>query len=303
MKKLIIIGSAIMVFAACDKVKNPNQNPNTNSNCVVTPNIVKTNSLTSGYRKVLVEDYTGHTCGNCPKAARFIENIELTASFKDSMIVMAVHAGGAGGFAEPNMPDYPDEFRNEASNDWDVFLGMSVAGFPKVLVNRTPASPQAYSALNTLIPLNVRKPQSAKLDVTTYLDTAKLLLNVDVKTTFKMAYTNSVKLVLTMLEDSIIAHQKDYLPPVGTVVSTSDPDLTLFYVFNNMNRGAINGSWGDLVKAGPIAVNDTVTKKYTCFKVNSYNGSKKSIKNMSVLAFVYDDITKEILQAEKIKIK
>jgi hypothetical protein len=302
MKKLVFIVVGLVFFVACDKVKNPNQNPDAviNSSCNITPHIVKTNTLTSGFRKVLIEDYTGHTCGNCPGAARNLEAKE--AIYKDSLIVMAVHAGNA--YAPPELPDYPDDFRTPSSNDWDQFLGIGGLN-PRVCINRAQNPyPQSPGTLASLIPANLHKPQTAKLDVTTYLDTVKNYLNVKVKTTFKTAWTNSVKLVLVMMQDSIIAHQKDYFPATSANLCVSgNVECVCNYVFNGVCRGTINGSWGDLVKAGPIAANDTITNTTSCYKVNPYKDVKADIKHLSVVAFVYDDVTKEILQSEKVMIK
>jgi hypothetical protein len=302
MKNLVYIGFALAILIACDKVKNPNQNPDAVSNCVITPHVIKTNSLTSNFRKVLVEDYTGHTCGNCPSAARNLEGKETL--YKDSLIVMAVHAGNA--YAPPQLPDYPDDFRTPSSNDWDQFLG--IAGFnPRVCINRAQNPyPQSPGTLTSLIPLNLHKTQSVKLDVTTYFDTVKYYLNVKVKSTFKTALTNSVKLVLVMVQDSIIAHQKDYSPATSAnlcAVGSESLECVCNYVFNGVCRGTINGSWGDLVKAGPIAANDTTSNYTSCYKVNPYQNVMSNVKHMSVLAYAYDDVTKEILQTERVKIK
>jgi hypothetical protein len=48
-------------------------------------------------KKVLVEDYTGHTCGNCPAAARML-NDTIKPLYGDRLIVLGIHAGY---FAEP----------------------------------------------------------------------------------------------------------------------------------------------------------------------------------------------------------
>ena len=42
-------------------------------------------------KRVLVEDFTAHQCGNCPAAAIIAENI--AANYADRVSVMAIHAG------------------------------------------------------------------------------------------------------------------------------------------------------------------------------------------------------------------
>ena len=42
-------------------------------------------------KKILLEDYTGHKCGNCPRAAEKAE--ELKEIYGDQLIPIAIHAG------------------------------------------------------------------------------------------------------------------------------------------------------------------------------------------------------------------
>ncbi len=292
--KTIIGGIVLVGLIACDKIKNPNQNPNAVTNCVLLAPVIKTNSLTSNYRKVLLEDYTGHTCGNCPRAAEDAETI--SNAVKDSVVIFAVHAGTQ--FAPPAPPDYPDDFRTDAGTQWDAFFGLSSAGLPKGMVNRAQTPfPQSRSNWASLVSQNLHMPQKAQLDITTYFDVTHRLLNVDVKTTFKTAISSgNINLCLVITEDSIVGHQKDYSPPPTSVVINGDERTD--YVFNHMVRGALNGAWGDQVKASPIAVNDTITKKYICQTVTCYRTDK-----VNLVAYIYNDATKEVLQVEKIKLK
>ena len=72
---LIFLG---LLLVSCDKIETPNQKPPAVYNCISPlTQIVKTNTTTSNFRKVLLEDYTGHTCPNCPRAA---ESAELESS-------------------------------------------------------------------------------------------------------------------------------------------------------------------------------------------------------------------------------
>lgn len=304
MKKIIIALFSLVVFLACDKIKNPIEDPKAFEppaapDCV-TPHIVKTNSLTMGFRKVVVEDYTGHTCGNCPRAA---ENATTIASiFGDSAIIIAVHAGTQ--FSPPAPPDYPEDFRTATGTDWDGFFGMSAAGLPKGCVNRSQIPyPQPRTTWSVTVGTLLDNPQDAKMLVTTTLDTTKMLLNVDVKTTFLKAFTGSVNICVVITEDSIVAHQKDYLPPAGSNVINGDERTD--YEFEHMLRGSLNGSWGDLVKVSP-AINDSVTKSYNCFQLNPWpvipSKPKYNLKHTSVVVFIYNVSTKEIIQAEKVNI-
>lgn len=301
MKNIALLILPVILFFACDKVENPNQNPDAVTDCTVNPHFVKSNLTKMNFRKVLVEDYTGHTCGNCPRAA---ENATTIVNrHGDSVVVIAVHAGTQ--FAPPVPPNYPEDFRTPAGTDWDNFLGMSAAGLPKGCVNRSQTPyPQPRTTWSVTVDALLNNPQDAKMLVTTTLDTTQLLLNVEVKTTFLKAFTDDVFLSVVITEDSIIGAQKDYSPPVGATVINGDerPD----YNFEHTLRGAVNGSWGDEIKKAPIAINDTVTKTYKCFKLNPWpvkpSNPKYNLKHMSVVVFIYKASNKEVIQVEKVHI-
>jgi thiol-disulfide isomerase/thioredoxin len=300
MKKAILIIILAGFVLSCDKVKNPLQNPDAISNCTFNPQIIKTDSTSAGinHRKVLVEDYTGHTCGNCPRAA---EDAEAIANkYGDSVVVIAVHAGTQ--FSPPYLPKFPEDFRTSAGTDWDNFFGFSGAGLPKGSVNRAQTPyPQPRNAWDGLVNTALNWAQSAKIEITSWLDTNSMFLKADVKTTFLKNWANTTKLIVVVAEDSIIARQKDYAPPASATVENGDeiPD----YIFMHVLRGSINGSWGEEIKSGPASINDVVRKSYSCYQINPWNNEKKRLKNMSLVAIVFDDVTKEVLQVDKLKIK
>ena len=73
---------------------------------------------TSFVKKVLIEDYTGFTCGNCPYAHQ--EAARLHDEYGDNVIVMAVHASF---YANPTTA-HPYDFRTETATEWDRFFGI-----------------------------------------------------------------------------------------------------------------------------------------------------------------------------------
>jgi len=304
-KKLIIAVLAIFAFIACDKVNNPIEDPKAfappPSRACVTPHVVKTNSVSMNFRKVLVEDYTGHTCGNCPRAA---ENATTIVSmYGDSAIVIAVHAGTQ--FAPPSPPEYPEDFRSQTGTDWDNALGMSAAGLPKGCVNRSQTPyPQPRTTWSVTVGTILNNPQDAKILINTQLDTNAMLLNVDVKATMLKAFPSTTfNICAVITEDSIVATQKDYSPPAGALVVNGDerPD----YEFEHVLRGSLNGSWGTLIFANP-AVNDTAGVTWNCNQLNPWpiipSKPKYNLRHMSVVVFIYNVATKEIIQVERLKI-
>ncbi|MEO6302976.1 MAG: Omp28-related outer membrane protein [Bacteroidia bacterium] len=309
---IIFILFVSLLFVGCDKVKHPDTRPPVIPHCVDSSTmVVKTKS--SSARNVLLEDFTGHTCINCPRAAEAAESLTPKAN----IIIIANHVSTT--FAAPqsyndpgNDTIYKEDFRNDASTTWDQIslggFGMSSAGLPKGFVNRV-GGPQNYSTWSGLVATALAKPWSAKLDLTTSYDTVSHYTNVKVKTTFKTAWPNDVNLVVLFTQDSIVSDQKDGSPPPGAIMDPNGGSRRLHYRFDNIVIESFNGAWGELVKTSP-AVNDTVTRSYGCFLVNKCfftSATKPNVcvkdKYVNVVAFLYDIATKEVLQAEKLRIR
>lgn len=288
--KKIFFSTLLLGFllSSCDKVKNPIVVKDT---AVGTNFITNSNWARANYKKVLLEDYTGHQCGNCPAAALVAEN--LANQYKDSLVVIAVHAGF---FTKLTSPEFVVSYTTQAGNDWDASggFGVSAAGNPNGMVNRKnfPGNGliQKETKWPTTVPMALKDPFIVKLNVTTNYDPTAYALNTDIKATFLTNYTNGIKVSVVLIEDSIEGVQKDY---------TKNPDVVHGYEFMHVLRGGINGSWGDVLKAGPIAALDSAKISYPNFSVKqTYND-----KRLYAVVFAYDAVSREVLQVEKVKIR
>lgn len=280
----IAISALVALVTGCDYVNKPtNVSPQGNTGSTGTSTVVAVP------RKVLIEDYTGHTCGNCPKAAISADNLENT--YHSNVIIVAVHAGF---FAQPGAAPYTDDYRSTTGTDWDNFFGIGAAGNPNGMINRkdypTGNHIKAYSSWSTDVAPYINQPADAKLTLVPTYNVSAKTLDMSVKTKFMNALTNNYKLSVVLTEDSIIGPQKDY---------TQNPDEVPNYVFKHMLRGGINGSWGDALNTAPVAANDSITKTYSAFAINpAYNDNR-----LYVVAFVYNAATYEVIQVEKVKIR
>lgn len=267
-------------FLSCDKIDKPIQTSSTTP--TDTNNVVLT-------RKVLLEDYTGHQCGNCPAAALVAENLYKQNNGK--VIAIAIHAG----FFTKTNATYPTSYTNTVGNDWDGVSGFNVSGTgnPNGMVNRKDFGGgviQKESKWPASVASALLEPYILGIELTRTYDAATRKLNITATSKFKVAYPNPTKLSVVLTEDSIIGDQKDY---------SKTPDHVPNYVFMHMLRGAVNGSWGETIKTTEAAANDVITKTYSNFDINNNFNDK----HIYVIAFVYDETTKEVLQVEKIKLR
>lgn len=275
--------------------------------------IVKTNATATNLniRKVLLEDYTGHFCGNCPRAAEKAETIEQ--NYGEKVVVLANHVTDI--YALPQSDTlYKENFMNAASTGWDGQMKISSApGLPRGAVNRIESTSGTYALAHNnweaAVTAELAKPQSARLVLTSYYNPTSSLVKVKVTTTFLKALTGNYNVIVALTEDSIVADQKDYFPPAGSVVV--DGDVRPDYVFNNLVLGSANGVDGQLVKASPLQ-SDTATVVTPCYALNNCFYKNKitgscdvtvNDKHVYAVAFLVDAQSHEVLQVEKLKIR
>jgi hypothetical protein len=284
MKKFLLVAFALFSLASCDMVKPPYQ---TNNNGEI--DTAKEDSVVVKVRKVLLEDYTGHTCGNCPKAAKVAD--EQKEIHKEKLIVMAVHAGG---FAVPDLPEYPADYRTPEGNELDQFFGISGVGNPNGMINRidypTSGHVKGHTSWAGILAAELAKPMQAWLTIEPQYNTSNRKLDVTVKTEFITALSGDVKLAVFLVEDSVISDQKNYL---------ANPTHVTTYVHRHMLRKSFSGSaFGELIAANPQPSETTVDKSYSTTVSSNYND-----KHCYVVALIYNAATYEVIQAEEKKIK
>lgn len=279
-KVFLLLASFLLMLGSCDYVKPPyTTNPAAGGDTNV---VVKV-------RKVLLEDYTGHTCGNCPRAARVADQIK--EDYGEKVVIIGVHAGG---FASPDPPKYPSDFRNSVSTELYDFFGLLAAGNPNGMVNRV-GYPNNHikgeSAWNTEVSAELAKELSAFITVQNSFDSGTRKIETEITTEFEQTLQGDFKLAVFLVEDSIVAPQKDY--------TLSPPFLVENYLHRHVLRGSFNGSsQGELLASNPAKGNPAITKKYSLTLDPSFDSS-----HCYVVAFVYHSSTFEILQAEEKKIK
>ncbi len=104
--QIVALIVVIIIIVSCDYVQDAN--PPIEPTAGPVDNTI--------YKKVLVEDYTGHKCGNCPAAAEVLTALE--SQYPGKIVPLAIHAG----FFAAVSAAYPTDFRNAAGNAYDTQL-------------------------------------------------------------------------------------------------------------------------------------------------------------------------------------
>ena len=270
----LLVSLAVMTWNSCDKVKFPKQADSSSSSRG--PTYV---------RKVLLEDYTAHTCDNCPHAGQMADSLE--SIYGSKLIRLTVHAGY---LAFPSPPTYPYDFQTTVGTDYLNTFG--IGAWPNGLINRQ-GGPTIYSygSWPSAVATALSAPPDADLKITTNYNTNTRALNVSVRTKFLNSLAAGYyKLVVLFVEDSIQKPQKYDLSPYIL------PNYEHRYVL----RGSLNGNgtgWGDTLfyntNIGPYA-GDSIIKSCPAFTVpTNYNNPSTETWAVDdhkcyVVAFIYD---------------
>jgi hypothetical protein len=229
-------------------------------------------------RKVLVEDFTGHTCNNCPDAAE--ELAAIIDANNHRVIGIGIHAGFFSSPKPVSVGEFTTDFRTEDGNT--IHDHFQPQAYPIGLVNRvgyTTASPadalKPFSEWSAAVSTELQ----ASAQVGICLQEAGNNIQVDV---LGLAELNEdYSLVLCVTESHIIDWQT-----VGTG-NISD------YEHNHVLRGMLNGAWGESI--------GTITKdEITSYSFPLSLESNWVKENCNVVAYIYNTSTKYIVQAEEI---
>ncbi len=221
-------------------------------------------------RSVLIEDFTGQMCINCPLATQEIEKL-IEQYGEDVVIAVGIHSGPLGFHTRNNLLGLSTDLGDAYYNHWNLPYQ------PIGLIDR--GAPTEYTAWGTQVRQELQKTAPVNIELSAVVDDN---LNIAINTQVMGVDGNTLgKLQLWVVEDSINTFQR---MPDGT--RNND------YIHNHVFRAAVNGDWGE-----DITVNEgyTVELQHSIAVASDWNP-----KNLSVIAFVYND--SGVLQVTKTKL-
>lgn len=295
MKKIfipIIIAIVAVAFASCDKIEGPFfEIVQTEDVTVEFPDL----DLNSVYRKMLIEEYTGHNCTNCPDGHQKLE--ELHERYGDTLVAIGFHTGV---YARPTSSN-PHDFRTTAGDD--LMNDYGISAWPTAIVNRqhNASGGLALSSWQSTLQSIDRSNVYAAIQMINQFNDADSSLKVNVKVSMINEYPNAVRLALYLVEDGIISGQLD------------GSNFIADYEHNHVMRGALNGTYGDMLTTDGIlekGVAYTYGYKYSMkFRdlnpdaANDTHFVQPNPANCYVVAILFDKANDEVLQVEKVNVK
>ena len=279
MKKYISLFSLIFIITSCDVEEGPFI---TDYNSYVNPN-----------KKVIIEDFTGHKCPNCPDAAREMDAIHNI--YGDQIIGMAIHVSS---FAKPYPSPFIYDFRTQWGDNWDEDYGISEAGLPRGMINRTGFEDGTHKLGKDewadAVALELKKDIDFKISI------AANTTSISVETEVVNNITNNYNIVICLTENNIINWQKDGVNDVedyehNHVLRSVIEDESL-----SSNQSFVSGEI--IEKSYPINLEeleqDNIEYSQNNVSGNGNAGNWNS-ENFSVVVYSYHTTTKEIVQVEE----
>lgn len=222
-------------------------------------------------KRVLIEDYTGTWCGNCPRVAHAIE---LAKQQSDAIVTVAIHRSSSN----PSDPNY-DPYNYDSSTLESL---INISGYPKALLNRmTRWSPLEQNNIPQVI--NLTQGENPKLGLAMNAQVNGGNINLEVKTKFSKDFSN-LKLVVCVLENGLIYDQVNY-----TNFYTG-PGYILNFQHDHTLRTCLTPLLGEAVANNLTSVGQTYTKTFSVpVPANVANAN-----NIEFVAFMVDENNKVI---------
>ncbi len=266
MKSLKYIGltvGALLVLASCNKIKEDER--------LIDQGVVKIESS----RCVLLEDYTGVRCVNCPDAAEEIKRLQ--AAYGNNLVVVEMHPKGFNVTTpHKNDPDLRTDIAQTYAREFQIEM------LPTGLVNRhEKLNWQSWGGaiqeiFNDTASDYVNLTVSAKLNGTN--------IQVNISGNFKQDYPSEgdINVITMIVEDNIITQQE------GLGGQHFDE-----YVHNHVLRTVISDDvWGDKILDAKPSEGAEFTKQYTA----ALNDAWKT-QDLALIVVVVNASSREVLQA------
>jgi len=291
---LFIITTLVLVNISCDKIEHPvvehtneldwSLFPGGDSSTYAWPTWTEN---TYNQQNVLLEDYTGHTCTNCPAAAVIAKGLE--DANPNRVFVASIHASVGNSFQAVSPPEFTQDFTTEAGDTY-VNSIPSFFGNPTGTINRKDggiantiwyASSNWAGAVNTT--LNETPNAKIQQQYNYFPQTRGLFVHTE-SVLNTLNNNNEYAMVIYLVREVVVAPQK---LANGTVEE--------FYHHHNVLTDNLNGTWG-------ITLENTTDKQYHNLAIQLPDNSSDTtynINNLSLISYIYNKTNYKVEQVIK----
>jgi hypothetical protein len=267
------------VFTACEEIPP-----------VVTPvqdqgecPLALVSTVANQQRNILIEEFTGVRCVNCPAGAQAIE--ALLAQHGNRLVAFSIHAG----FFAPPYAESRYDFRTSAGNQLLSLLGEPI-GYPTAVVNRRRFPGEFSMQLGQskwagYVQQELTKPLKVKIALNSNFNAGTRELEVAASLYVEQSITEpDVRLSIVLLEDNVVDYQ---LTPAGKQAD---------YVHKHILRSMLTSADGNLIQED-LNAGSRFCKKFVTTVPEAWKAS-----DMKIAAIVsLGGPSKEVLQVVQVK--
>lgn len=296
MKKISILISLVVFsfigfsFFSCDEIEKNEYLTYIDPGDEEEPEVIPSENKV---QKVLIEDFTGHRCPNCPYAAEVAKTI---MEKNTNVFLIGIH--NSGNFSKPYGDYYTNDFETAEGEELKKQLILNDK-FPSGFFNRKENQNTSYttweakaSEASEATPLMYMTLKGSSFDTITTEISAKVSFDLP------EGYVENLSLVLAVTEDKIIGYQ--------TKLENGKNIHIAEYEHNHVLRQMPDGAWGVSL---PFTEEDINTKSFRAlrkkFTLRDDDKAHLVWENCHLIAYFIKSNTErqEIIQAEQIALK
>lgn len=253
-KKLLYLLTFVPFLTSCDNIPEDDRYIDTGAVNVA--------------RKVLLEEFTGQRCTNCPDAHQIIERLE--DQYGDDLIVVSIHAGPFGVAKEND---------GLMQAEGDIYADYwNISAYPAGVVDRNSGVETMNQWAGTIYD-DFKKVSPLEMALEAQLNEAGD--KIEIFTTLVSSESLSGSLQLWVVENDIVGFQ------------IYGRDRLYDYVHNNVFRACVNGVWGE---EQPLKAH---VVKYVSNEIPV--DSEWVLENVRIVGFYYNSTG--VVQVERCAIK
>ncbi|MBK7148611.1 MAG: Omp28-related outer membrane protein [Bacteroidetes bacterium] len=285
MKQLFFLTLLLSLGISSCREVGPDINLKNNENAIEDTTYVESPVQSPEARNVLIEEFTGVRCPNCPQGHVIIANIKAANPGRiNSLSLHPINSLGAP------YPFSPLDFRSQDAQDLFDYLGQIglepaaginrklFAGESKILLDKSKWNAKVNDELSVAVPVNIVLESS--------YDSVLREVTIVTELHYTQASSEQHKLTIALTESNLVTPQLD-----GATIDT-------FYVHKDITRAFVTAKTGDLLSA-TIEPGRVIRK---VFKKSLDAGWKP--EDMYVIAYVHEFAnSKQVLQSKEVELK
>jgi len=196
-KKISLFVLIVLTFAACQEI-GPDIKPPSVDDSPLEP----TGEV---LRNVLIEEFTGVQCVNCPQGAEVIEG--LINTYDERLIAISIHAGF---FSNPHPIESQLDLSTDTGEDLDALIG-PVQAYPSAAINRNSFNPGGkiypFQTWAGYVEQELAVPSHVDIQIENSFNENSGELSTSVNIDFLKTFTDDLSLSVVITENDIIEAQ------------------------------------------------------------------------------------------------